>query len=217
MSNVNLTGLPDEFKDVKIQKTDRFDPKEIRKRDPNAIIIGEDEEDNKLDAKNIPDLCKLTEYISTFLDYILLDDIKKKEESLTQLEKEDKKLENLIETNKYKDEEKIKKIEEHKILKETIKTKNIEYFGDLQDKFQDFYINFNGIFRMLARSDNRVTNLEYLSKLINILKDVKAGKKDINKQFDIFREQQAEKYIYPQFGGKKKFEEKLKERNKNKK
>ena len=62
--------------------------------------------------------------------------------------------------------------------------------------------------KILSDRENRVYNLEKVLEMIETLRKVKNGQLDMQKAFSDFIEQQNEKYIYPQFGGKEEFEKK---------
>lgn len=49
---------------------------------------------------------------------------------------------------------------------------------------------------------DRHNNLPKIIKMIETLSDVKAGKADINEEYDKFGEKLNEEYLYPKFGGK---------------
>jgi hypothetical protein len=83
------------------------------------------------------------------------------------------------------------------------------YIETLRNKFPEFSVNFYGIFNMLSDRTNLDANIKKLMKLINVLKKVKAGERNIETEFDRFKESLAEEYIYPKFGGKEEFLNKL--------
>lgn len=93
----------------------------------------------------------------------------------------------------------------------------VEYKNHLEQKFPDFSLNYINIFNMLLVKHNREYNLMKLLTLFDTLKEIKDGNKDINNEYNIFKESQAQEYIYPKFGGKRNFEKHIKDRSKNKK
>jgi len=66
------------------------------------------------------------------------------------------------------------------------------------------------IIRMMLE-DDRYDNLVKLMDMFESLQNVKNGKIDVQSAFKNFREGKNEEYIYPTFGGKKGFEDKMKE------
>jgi len=81
------------------------------------------------------------------------------------------------------------------------------YKNHLENKFEDFTLEYYSIYRMLVDNDNeRSENLNRLFKMIDRLKDVESGKSTVDKEFSKVREELAEDYLYPQFGGKHGFQ-----------
>ena len=105
----------------------------------------------------------------------------------------------------YLETEEIKSLEEDKE----------KYIQALRDKFPEFSVQYYGIFNMLSDRTNLDFNIKKLMKLINVLKKVKSGERNIEKEFDRFKESLAEEYIYPKFGGKEEFLNKLDKMQKN--
>ena len=64
--------------------------------------------------------------------------------------------------------------------------------------------------KILSDRQNRVPNLERVLQIIETLRKVKTGKLNMESAYADFVEEQNEKYIYPQFGGKEEFERKYK-------
>jgi hypothetical protein len=64
--------------------------------------------------------------------------------------------------------------------------------------------------KILSDRQNRVPNLERVLQIIETLRKVKMGNLNMESAFANFVEEQNEKYIYPQFGGKEEFERKYK-------
>ena len=83
----------------------------------------------------------------------------------------------------------------------------------LENKFSDFTLNYITIYKMLLDKDKREENTMKLLNLIEILKEVKKGSKNMESEFDKFKETLNEEYIYSKFGGKENFEKKIKERS----
>lgn len=93
------------------------------------------------------------------------------------------------------------------------------YIGHLEEKFDDFSLNYHSIFKMLTDKEsinNREENIQKLISLIEVLMEVKQGKRSMDKEFENFRETKAQEYVYPKFGGKEQFEETMKKRAKRK-
>lgn len=83
---------------------------------------------------------------------------------------------------------------------------------ELNNKFNEFSLNYIGIFNLLLDKNNRKDNILRLMKMIETLKQVKYGIKDYDTEFDNFKEELANNYLYPKFGGKKGFERKMKQK-----
>jgi len=64
------------------------------------------------------------------------------------------------------------------------------------------------IIRLLMEHE-RYENLDKLLDMFEILGTVKSGKADVYDEFKKFNEVQNERYLYPKFGGKEKFMEKM--------
>ena len=94
---------------------------------------------------------------------------------------------------------------------------NNAFIKHLEIKFEDFSLNHFNTFKMFTNErdrDKREANLTKLLSLVEMLKDIKDGNQDMNQVFEKFREQQAEEFLYPQYGGKEKFEEAIIKRSK---
>jgi hypothetical protein len=88
----------------------------------------------------------------------------------------------------------------------------------LENKFEEFTLDFYSIYKMLVDDEtNRNRNLEKLFNMIDKLKDVEAGKTNVEREFFKVREELAQEFLYPQFGGKEKFQKALEKDAKNKK
>jgi len=81
------------------------------------------------------------------------------------------------------------------------------YFQSVIEKFDKVPMS---IIRLMMERENRDINLEKLINLIQTLKSVKNGKKNINNAFEQYKSQLEEEYIYPKFGGKEEFEKQMK-------
>ena len=90
------------------------------------------------------------------------------------------------------------------------------FIRHLEEKFEDFTLNYYNMFKMLVSPDNRDANVMKLLGMLEVLSEIKSGQKDMTTEFEKFREAQAEEYIYPQFGSKAKFEEAIVKRAKKK-
>ncbi len=90
---------------------------------------------------------------------------------------------------------------------ENLDPKNFELH--LESKFENFTLKYMNVYKMLLNKNERECNLAKLLKLIDILKDVKNGNKNMEQEFGKFKESLAEEYVYPKFGGKDKFEKKI--------
>jgi hypothetical protein len=89
----------------------------------------------------------------------------------------------------------------------------IELQKDNYPNFMNHIINKipdiqTSMIKILSDRENRVYNLEKVIEMIETLRRVKNGQLEMQKAFSDFVEQQNEKYIYPQFGGKDEFEKK---------
>jgi len=90
----------------------------------------------------------------------------------------------------------------------------------LENKFEKFSLDYLSIFKMLLKKEGRDDNILKLFNIISTLKDVQAGVKNHETEFEKFKEQQAQEYIYSKYeGGKEEFEKKIikKARKQNKK
>jgi hypothetical protein len=89
-------------------------------------------------------------------------------------------------------------------------TDNTKFIRDLETKFEDFVNKYYSIFKMLTSDKTtREDNIAKLLGLVELLKEVQTGKSDMNNSFEKYKETLAEDYIYPQYGGKAKFEEQM--------
>jgi hypothetical protein len=103
-------------------------------------------------------------------------------------------------------------------VKEMAKENKMTYKLHLENKFEEFTLDFYSIYKMLVDDEtNRNRNLEKLFNMIDKLKDVEAGKTNVEREFFKVREELAQEFLYPQFGGKEKFQKALEKDAKNKK
>ena len=81
------------------------------------------------------------------------------------------------------------------------------YKQHLENKFEEFTLEYYSIYKMLVDNENeRSQNIEKLFKMIDRLKDVEAGNTNVEKEFIHVREELAKEYLYPKFGGKTGFQ-----------
>lgn len=89
---------------------------------------------------------------------------------------------------------------------------NEAFVKDIENKFPEFTLKYVTVYKMLLDKESREENLIKLLNLIEILKNVQSGNKNLESEFNNFKESLAEEYVYPKFGGKENFEKKIKER-----
>lgn len=92
------------------------------------------------------------------------------------------------------------------------KEDNDKFCLHIETVFPEFTLKYMAIYKMLLDKENREDNLIKLLNLFKILRDVKAGSRNIDREFDTFKENLAQDYVYPKFGGKAEFEKKIKSR-----
>ena len=81
------------------------------------------------------------------------------------------------------------------------------YKQHLENKFEEFTLDYYSIYRMLVDNENeRSQNIEKLFKMIDRLKDVESGKSNVEREFIHVREELAQEFLYPKFGGKTAFQ-----------
>lgn len=92
-------------------------------------------------------------------------------------------------------------------IKLMAKENNMMYKQHLENKFEEFTLDYYSIYRMLVDNENeRSQNIDRLFKMIDRLKDVETGKSNVDREFMKVREELAEQYLYPKFGGKDGFQ-----------
>jgi hypothetical protein len=84
----------------------------------------------------------------------------------------------------------------------------------IMDKFIDYFDTNSKVFSMLLNKEDREANVIKLINFFELLNDIKNGKKDMNTEWDRFKEEHNEQYIYPKFGGKDAFEKTIAKRAK---
>lgn len=63
----------------------------------------------------------------------------------------------------------------------------------------------------LLTSSDKYENLDKLLDLLDTMRDIKDGKKDIREEHSRFTEKMNEHFVYPKFGGKDNFEKEMSE------
>ena len=107
-------------------------------------------------------------------------------------------------------------------MEELEDTDHDAYIKHLESQFEDFTLHFYSIFKMLTEKGSRSKRDDNIAKLINLietLKQVQNGNRDMNSTYENFKENLNEEFIYSKYGGKKRFEEHMAKENskKNKK
>ena len=87
---------------------------------------------------------------------------------------------------------------------------NLTFCTQVESTFPDFTLKYISIYKILLDKETREENLVKLLDLFQILRSVKAGTRNIDREFDTFKETLAKDYVYPKFGGKTEFEKKIK-------
>jgi hypothetical protein len=102
-------------------------------------------------------------------------------------------------------------------MEELEKKDHDAFVRHLDSQFESFSLHYYSIFRMLTEKENinkREENITRLITLIETLKEVQEGKRNMEKTYDTFKESLNQEFIYSKYGGKDKFESHLKESNK---
>ncbi len=95
-------------------------------------------------------------------------------------------------------------------IKQMAKENNMIYKQHLENKFEEFTLDYYSIYRMLVDNEQeRSQNIEKLFKMIDRLKNIEIGQSNVEKEFIQVREELAEEYLYPKFGGKNEFQKAL--------
>jgi hypothetical protein len=101
-------------------------------------------------------------------------------------------------------------------IKKMAQENRMLYKNHLENKFEDFTMDYYSIYRMLVDNDDeRSQNINRLFKMIDRLKDVESGQSNVDREFLKIREELAQDYLYPQFGGKDAFQNALSKDIKN--
>ena len=161
----------------------------------------------------IPDLNSMSSDILELLDFIESDSIATLEDKFL----DEYKMANLVEDQTTEHENNLKSInsespEYDKTLQQILelKRKTAKLRKSADKKKEDFesiiFGKYNSRLPMkiisLMIERERYENLNELLDMFEVLKDVKAGKKDINDEAEKFGEKNRSKYVYPTFGGK---------------
>jgi hypothetical protein len=101
-------------------------------------------------------------------------------------------------------------------IKKMAQENRMLYKTHLENKFEEFTLEYYSIYKMIVDNDGeRAQNIDRLFKMIDRLKDVESGKSNVDREFMKIREELAQDYLYPQFGGKTAFEKALSKDIKN--
>ena len=85
------------------------------------------------------------------------------------------------------------------------------YLNKIDEKYQDMPYS---IIKLLSdESDNRDDNIIKLLNILETMNSIKEKNKNLDSEYEKFRENLNEEYVYPEFGGKDKFEEKMKNKS----
>ena len=88
-------------------------------------------------------------------------------------------------------------------------TDKAAYSAHVENKFRDFTTNYMAIYGMLSKPEGRRDNVRKLISLLEKLREIKAGHKNINNEFDKFRDELADEFIYKKYGGAAGFEREM--------
>lgn len=88
----------------------------------------------------------------------------------------------------------------------------LEYDKTLTLKFPEFSDRYFSLFSVILSGE--LDSMTHLVLMIKTLGMVKAGKISMDTAYAQIREELSNQYIYPQFGGKEKFEETVRNRHK---
>lgn len=176
----------------------------------------------------IPDLDKMSNDILELLDFIESDKMSSCESRFlheytmantlenTMFEKE-KMLNNMKKTNNDYENSKEYTTTHQQYLELKRKITKLRKSADKKkEEFENIvYGKYNNVLPMkiisLLIEQERYDNLNELLDMFETLKDIKLGKKDINLEAEKFGEKNRSKYVYPKFGGKDNFLEKMSE------
>lgn len=88
----------------------------------------------------------------------------------------------------------------------------LEYDKTVTQKFPEFSERYFSLFSVVLSGE--LETMTHLVMMIKTLGQVNSGKISMNTAYARVRDELSDKYIYPQFGGKDKFEEEIKKRHK---
>jgi len=88
-----------------------------------------------------------------------------------------------------------------------------KYAQTLRGKYPEFSENYYSLFSVIL--DGELDTMSHLVMMIKTLCMVDSGSITMDTAYTNIREDLANHYIYPQFGGKKNFEKTIKERSKH--
>ena len=78
-----------------------------------------------------------------------------------------------------------------------------------EDSLQNMPVTYNLELTLVDNEKERAQNIEKLFKMLDRLKEVEIGRTTVEKEFMQVREELAEEYLYPKFGGKNEFQKAL--------
>ena len=84
----------------------------------------------------------------------------------------------------------------------------------LDTKFSDFTYRYYAVFKLLLDKENRKDNVARLIQLFEKLNKIKNNETSMDDAYEEYTEGLNSRYIYSKFGGKAKFEQKMKENRK---
>lgn len=94
----------------------------------------------------------------------------------------------------------------------------IVYKQHLENKFEEFTLEYYTIYRLLVDNENeRASNVDKLFKMIDRLKKIESGESNYDNEFMQVREELAEEYLYSKYGSKTNFQKVMNKNRKNKK
>jgi len=85
----------------------------------------------------------------------------------------------------------------------------------LDTKFSDFTYRYYAVFKLLLDKENRKDNVARLIQLFEKLNKIKNNETSMDDAYEEYTEGLNSRYIYSKFGGKAKFEQKMKEHRKD--
>ena len=145
-----------------------------------------------LNQQNLPEHIKNQKYVEPPLDVAAIPDL-------------DILLGDILEMLEYMDKPEMINLE---------KKDEATYEQHLDTKFDKISSKYYKIFKLLLDRKNREINLKKLIDMFMVLKDIKHGKLDIKKADEDFHESMNDKFVYPKFGGKEKYLQRVEEMKK---